>query len=490
MAMVDDRDVELRKIEALFSQGQAGEALELLKAFLTANPTSLRGLNDLGTMLQNTGDGAGAEAAFRRALDLAPGHHETRVNLALSLGAQNKWPEAKAQVEKLLVTNQADARLWALLARAERGLGNLKTALGYIDRSLTIDPDQPQLKEARAKLAGEEDKPPIPSGKKPGLVMCCQKSLETFALALCDELDKYATINRVVADNFGPVQWPIQTAGTVWLEWAAEMSAEITHMSGLLDGKKVILRLHSFEILGDLAGRVDYSKVTDLVFVSRYMRDLFLRRFPGRVAGQRVHVIHNGLNLGRFPFKAGRGRRKIAFIGKLDAKKDPTLMVQAFAFLLKRHPDLELHVAGGPDTNRYYLTLPDFLRKNPEVNQAATFYGHVKDSPAWLADKDYILCTSPFESQGVGILEAVHSGLRPLIYSFPGAERLYPDSWLWTSLDQLETLLENGPDPSEASRFVAEKYSMSRQALNFLQVITGTEPVVEDDPVIPTGVDD
>ncbi len=485
MAMVDQRDERLREIEEMYRLGRIQEALDALKAFLDREAASLRGWNDLGAMLQTGGDGAGAEAAFRRALALAPGHQETLVNLALSLGAQNKWPEAKEMVEKLLLANQNDARLWALLARAEKALGNLKAAIGYIDRSLTLDPDQPQLREAREKLAGEEARPDAAPGGKPSLVMCCQKSLETFAMGLCDELDKHAVVRRVVADNFGPLQWPIQTAGVVWLEWAAEMSIQITRTPGLLDGKKVILRLHSFEILSDLAGQINYQPVTDLVFVSRYMRDLFLRRFGQLAVGKRMHVIHNGIALERFPFTPGRGRRKIAFVGQLDAKKDPMLMVQAFAFLRKRHPDLELHVAGAPDTNRYYLSIPDFLRKNQGVNEAATFYGHVRDMPAWLADKDCILCTSPFESQGVGILEAAHRGLRPLVYSFPGAERLYPASWLWNDLDELEERLLHGPEPEECRRFVAEKYSMARQAQNFLKVITGVEEVVEDFPVPP-----
>lgn len=472
----------LLEIESLYGQGQTREALAMVREFLNQEPDNLRALNDLGAILQTLGDGPGAVEAFTRALGLAPNSRETRGNLALA--ASEKWAEAREHLQKLLAENQNEARLWAWLAKVEQAQGQLKTAVDYLDRALTLDPDQPLLKEARAKLVRQLEQPTQDAaGKTPSVLMCCQRSLEHFALELCDELEKRRVlVKRVVADNFGPLQWPIKSAQTVWLEWGSDLAIEATSNPATLKDKKVILRMHSFEILNRQAGRINFPMITDLVFVSHYMRDLFERVLPGRLhSGHRVHIIHNGIQLERFPFISGRGRKKIAFVGKLDAKKDPMLMIQAFAFLLRRHPELELHVAGGPDDNRYYLSIPDFLAKNG-LEQCTHFYGHVKDIPGWLADKDFILCTSPIESQGVGLLEAMHRGLRPLIYDFPGAEDLYPQAYLWRNLDELEALLLGGPEPEACREFVAEKYSMARQAANFLKVIVGQEAVVEDRP--------
>lgn len=474
----------LLEIESLYGQGQTREALARVREFLNEEPDNLRALNDLGAILQTLGDGPGAVEAFNQALKLAPDSRETRGNLALALAASEKWAEAREHLQKLLAENQNEARLWAWLAKVEQAQGQLKTAVDYLDRALTLDPDHPLLKEARTKLVRQLEQPtPDATGKTPSVLMCCQKSLEHFALELCDELEKQRVlVKRVVADNFGPLQWPIKSAQTVWLEWGSDLAIEATSNPATLTGKKVILRMHSFEILNRQAGRINFPMITDLVFVSHYMRDLFERVLPGRLhSGHRVHIIHNGIQPERFPFVPGRGRKKIAFVGKLDAKKDPMLMIQAFTFLRHRHPELELHVAGGPDDNRYYLSIPDFLAKNG-LEKCTNFYGHVKDIPGWLADKDFILCTSPIESQGVGLLEAMHRGLRPLIYDFPGAGDLYPQDYLWRNLDELEALLLGGPEPEACRDFVAEKYSMARQAANFLKVIVGEEAVVEDRP--------
>ena len=475
----------LQKIEALFAQGQAGEALEQLRGFLENEPDNIRALNDLGTILMAKGERETAEQTFRRALSLEPDRRDVRLNLALSLAAGEKWSETAELVTRLLAENQNEARLWTLLAKVERAQGNLSAALEYLDKSLTLDSEQTELQTVRDKLAAEVNRPAAAKGgSRPSVLMCCQSSMEHFAMQLCDEMEKYAIVKRVVASNFGPLHWPIRSADTVWLEWGSGLAADATRAPGLLSDKKVILRLHSYEILGDEAGKINYDAVTDIVFVCQFMRSLFNRKWPGVLGKCRSHVIHNGIDLDRFPFITGKGHKKIAMVGRMDAKKDPMLMLQAFTFLWHRHPELELHVAGLPDNNRYYLAMPDMIAKN-NLDGATHFYGHVNDIPAWLADKDCIICTSPIESQGVGLLEAMHRGLRPLIYNFPGAQDLYPASYLWSNFDELEKLLFEGPAPEECRDFVAARYSMKRQAKNFLKVITGTEEIVEPLPVEP-----
>ncbi|MDL2259481.1 tetratricopeptide repeat protein [Deltaproteobacteria bacterium OttesenSCG-928-K17] len=472
----------LREIEEKFAAGQKAEAMALLQNFLAEDPDNPRALNNLGAMLQAGGDGAGAEAAFRRVLELSPENHGARANLALTLMAIKKWDEAADELRRLLTGNPNDPRLWFWLARVERSRGRVEASLDALDHSLALNPAQPILVEARKKLS-EEIGRYAPGGEGPvEVLMCCQKTLESFGLELCRALEKRARVQKVVTNSLGPAQWPINSASTVWLEWGTALAAAVTNTPGLLDGKRVILRLHSFEILSREAGRINFEAVTDVVFVSHFMRAVFERLLPGRLDGRRVHIIHNGIDLERFPFASAGGGSKIAVVGKLDAKKDPMLMAQTFAFLLRRHPQLELHVAGQPDNNRYYMSLPDFLAKN-NLEKSVRLYGQVDDMPGWLADKDYILSTSPFEAQGVAILEAAHRGCRPLVYSFPGAERLYPAGWLWKNLDELEGRLLEHSDPQSRRRFVAEHYSMERQADNFMKVILGEGPVVEPSPV-------
>lgn len=501
-------EARFKEVEALFNQGRVEEAENILSSIVGEEDFKTSATNYLGVIRQNQGRAEEAAEMFLAALARDPENLEIRSNLAFNLVGRGKWAEAKEQIQKLLAAAspangaesysracgpesrpvlENEAKLWMVLAKAEQMLGNIKAALKCLDKSLQINPNQPDLKEARKKLTKLEksslSRRAAPKSK-PSVLMCCQKHLDTFANALCDALEDKAYIRRVVADNFQAFLPDLKSAASVWLEWGSSLAIAATKEPGLLSNKKkVVVRLHSFEILNSQAAEINYKVVTDVVFVSNYMRRLFERFFPGRLQGTRSHVIHNGIDLARFPFVPNRPKSKIAFVGALNYKKDPMVMLQAFSFLRQRHPELELHVAGAPDNDRYHLAMPDFLAKNGLPAEAARLYGHVSDIPGWLADKDFILCTSPFESQGVGLLEAMHRGLRPLIYNFPGADELYPASCLWRNFEELDQLLVGGRPPEEYRDFVAEKYSMDRQADNFLKMLTEDVEVMEDKPV-------
>lgn len=483
------QDERLKKIETLFSQGQKEESLELLKVFVVEEPDNLRALNDLGTILQSLGDVTGAEEVFRRAFSLSPNHQPTGVNLALCLGAVQKWGEARELVQKLLAVNQNEARLWALLARIEKGQGNITAAMDCLDRSLTLNPGQPDLSQVRASLAGK-----IEAGSAkplPPVVLGYYKYLAEPPLELCAELEKKLVVTKVAAEHLGHLTWPLHSAEVIWLEGGMDLSAEVSLKPELLARKKVILRLFGLEIVDNIVANINYQTITDLIFTSHYLRDIFTSRFPQVSRRLRLHVIHPGLapkagsSASPHQKKQQRGGNKIAWIGRLDAPHEPLLMLQAFAFLHARHPELELHVVGLPDKSRHCLARPDFLKKNVEVQKATTFYGQVENLGSWLEDKDFILYTCPYENLGQGLLRALDMGLQPLVYDFPGAGSLLPSCGLWSNFDQLESRFNQQWDPAEGSGLVSEKYGLERQALNMLKAITGEEVVVEESPLNP-----
>lgn len=472
-------DDQLREAESLFSRGQAEEARERVYNVLESDPASLRAWNDLGTIQQTLGDSLAAVIAFRKALELAPENEPAQNGLAVCLISLKQWAEAREVLQSLVAGRSDDPKLWALLGQVEKELNLWPQAAEAFDKSLALNPAQPGLRAARDRLGPHLDEPGFSALE---LLMCCQDGVTHFAFQLCDELEKQLRVTRVTGSSFTAFQPAIAQAPIVWLEWGTALAAQASRTPGLLDGRRAIVRLHSFEILTRIADQINYSQINDVIFVSHYMKQLFLKQWPEAAARSRLHVIHNGISLDNFPFVPGKGRSKIALVGRLDYKKDPMVMMQAFAFLRRSHPELELHVAGHMDQDRYCLALPDMVAKNG-LERAVKFYGHVADIPGWLADKDMIICTSPFESQGVGILEAAHSGLKPLIYNFPGAEQLYPASWLWNNFDELEQLVLAHSEPAACRDFVAEHYSMARQARSFLRLLTSSEPVVEPRPM-------
>jgi glycosyltransferase involved in cell wall biosynthesis len=166
------------------------------------------------------------------------------------------------------------------------------------------------------------------------------------------------------------------------------------------------------------------------------------------------HVIPSGIDLGRFKFTSRGPGDQVAFVARLSHKKGLDLLAQ----VAMMQPGYQFHVAGEWQDTRYqhyFATL-----NLPNVH----FHGRVEPSqmPAWLADKNYILCTSPFESQGLGLMEAMAMGIKPLVHNFPGANLLYPAACLWQDLADLSDVLEGPYNSQEYRQWVEISYSNKR----------------------------
>lgn len=297
------------------------------------------------------------------------------------------------------------------------------------------------------------------------VVLCCLKGFDNFVDDLIAAMKPDVEMIKVVSNNMEEYAAALADRDTVWLEWGNQLAEAFTRRTPrLLDGKRVILRIHSYEVLDGLADRIDFTLVDDLVFVAPHIRDILLTRRPdiGSLV-KRIHVIPNGVDCGAFaPIEREPGHN-VAFLGTVDFKKDPMVLMHAFQSLHRRDARCHLHIGGASGHLRYRVSMPHFVRNNG-LEGAVTFHGRVLDVPAWLRPMHFIICTSLMEGHPVGLLEAMATGCRPLIYNWPGAEAFYPREYLWNNHDELRQRMTDGPDPAGVRAFVQSNYSVSRQA--------------------------
>jgi hypothetical protein len=84
---------------ALRDAGETSAAAERLRDLIADHPNHAEAHHHLGTALGRLGDLAGAERAYRRALDLAPGASGTARSLAVLLLGEGRYPEGFALFE-------------------------------------------------------------------------------------------------------------------------------------------------------------------------------------------------------------------------------------------------------------------------------------------------------------------------------------------------------------------------------------------------------
>ncbi|WP_316975999.1 O-linked N-acetylglucosamine transferase, SPINDLY family protein [Shumkonia mesophila] len=97
--------------------------------------------NNLANALQKSGRAAEAEAAFREALNLAPGYADAHYNLGNLLKEAGRLEEAIEEYERALRTQPNDAQIFHSLGLAYQAMGLPEKAAGAFRRTVEIKPD-------------------------------------------------------------------------------------------------------------------------------------------------------------------------------------------------------------------------------------------------------------------------------------------------------------------------------------------------------------
>jgi len=93
-----------------------------------------------------------------------------------------------------------------------------------------------------------------------------------------------------------------------------------------------------------------------------------------------------------------------------------------------------------------------------------------------LSDKCYIASTSVIESQGMGILEGMACGLKPVVHNFPGSEEIFGSEFLFNTTEEFcGRILSAEYEPRRYRLFVEERYSLQTQLKRINEVLAGLE---------------
>lgn len=300
---------------------------------------------------------------------------------------------------------------------------------------------------------------------------------DSFLNPLLPALRRHYDLRFLSAGPGDELAEAVRWAEIVWLEWCWDHAVWLTQ-SGLLAGRPCVLRLHSIEALQTgFPERVDWRQVDRLVLVSDDVAAVLASRGITPAPSGGTVVIPNGIDLQRFvPGRPDRFR--VAWVGHLEPKKNPMLMLQIASRLVRTDPRYSFHVAGAFTdlrTARYLQRLVPSLR----LDGCVQFHGAVDNMPDWYADKGVLLSTSMYESFGLNIGEAMAAGAFPVVHDFPGAASLWPPETLFASIDEAVALILTA-QPGLYRDWVTERYGLDRQVaavLTLLDDVRGQVPL-------------
>lgn len=257
----------------------------------------------------------------------------------------------------------------------------------------------------------------------------------------------------------------------IWFEWFDGFTPQILELPKLTK-TKYIVRLHRYELftprtlaaIQSVTDSGDYKKIDKLIFVSEFVRQIGISKFPWM--GNSV-VIPNLFDHTKFPLQSkckSDSYYNLLFLGRISYVKNLPLCLTMFHELLKLDSNYKLHIVGDISDPELKYYLWNFVGKN-KILENVKYYSRIDHEklPAFMADMGYVICSSIFESTGIGIIESMSAGLKPVVFNFPGAEQLYPEKWLWTDRTGfVNSILGDDYNSQRCHDYAVDNYSVQK----------------------------
>lgn len=255
-------------------------------------------------------------------------------------------------------------------------------------------------------------------------------------------------------------QW-MEWADICWFEWCDGL---IVYGSKLAIAKerKIICRLHSYEAFTGYPAQVNWSCIDQLVFVAEHIQKFVTENY--KVHRENTIVIPNGVDKVKWTYKERKPGFKVAYVGYINYKKGPMLLLHTFKAIYDADSRYQFHVAGQFQDRRDSLYFQQMIEEFGLQNNFF-FEGWQEDLDQWLDDKNYILCTSILESQNMSVMQAMAKGIKPVIHNFAGAKGIYKKEYIWNTIDEaVRMIIDKNYDSKEYMGFIEEEYALAKQS--------------------------
>ena len=264
----------------------------------------------------------------------------------------------------------------------------------------------------------------------------CMAGLDNFIDPIIAGLSNNYMVRKFIVKTEQEIYNAIDYGDIIWLEWANQSAIIGTNYEGI-KGKKVIVRLHSYEIFSDMPEQINWYNVDRLIFVAPHIRDILKENIPDIEEKVKTVIVYNGLDLDKIPFKEREAGFNIAWVGYINYKKNPPMALQVMKKLVDIDKRYKLHVAGSYQDLRYKIYL-EYMIKEMGLQDNVKFYGWVDDMEGFWGDKNYLLHTSIHEGHSLAIMEGMCRGIKTVIHNFRGIGEvtLYPDINVFNTIDE------------------------------------------------------
>jgi glycosyltransferase involved in cell wall biosynthesis len=436
----------------LAEAGRHKEALEYIQKYLLGAPNDGQAINDAGAILHCLGRSEEAIDYFRNARALIPDSAEVVWNLTEAYLATGKAKHVVGFFDEMAHKGILNPDVMNRTADMLLEQGDKANAIETMLRSLQMASNQEILKPMIEVIRS----------KRPKVAFFCGLMGDVkFLNDIYAFIEQRFQVRFIESRDINQIYEAMKWSDISWFEWCTDLVVEASKLPKVC---KTIVRLHRFEAYGDWPAKVRWENIDTLITVGNtFVKDALLRQVPTLDARTRSVVITNGVNLQKYKYVARPRGKNIACIGYLNPRKNPMFLLQCMQKLHYIDPQYKLFLAGVFQD----ASLEQYIRymiKAMELSNVVFFDGWQDDVNTWLQDKHYIVSTSIGESQGMGVLEGMACGLKPVVHNFPGADQIFPSEYIFNISEEFcGQVCDESYEPERYRRFVEERYPLEKQ---------------------------
>jgi len=219
---------------------------------------------------------------------------------------------------------------------------------------------------------------------------------------------------------------------------------------------RLVIRAIDIECWVRQPAGVTWGNVDAIIFGAKHIEEM-VRSFVSFPPTVTVAHVPFGVDLSKWSFrKRDGGGRRVALVAHRWSAKGLDMLLQVMAAL---GPGWRLDCLGTRSTEQWLHAYIDHIIA--ELGLEVSFTDRVSDVDPWLEDKDYLILASMKESFSYAAAEAAAKGIRPLIHNFWRAKDIWPQAWIWSTIDECVSKILQGPyDSSEYRGFIEKNYSL------------------------------
>lgn len=308
---------------------------------------------------------------------------------------------------------------------------------------------------------------------KKKMVVFVRPGLDSFIDNIIQGLSNDYNVRKVTVQSYDQVEVGMNWADITWFEWCDELLIYATQLNISMK-KKIICRIHGYEVYTENILKVNWSAVDHLIIVAPHIKRIFREKINELIVNdEKISLIFCGVDDKAYPLQIREKGYHIGYIGYINYKKNIPLTLKIFYELFKMDNRYSLNLAGSYQDERTKQYVEYFIKEN-ELENHVVFEGWktYEEKVEWFKKIDYMLISSIDEGLCFAAAESMLTGIKPVLHNCEGIKDHYKGKYIYNTVQEaISIILEEEYNSKEYREYIKENYSLNREITEIKQLI-------------------